>query len=154
MCFMLTPKMSLLAEKLAICTIYRVRTYTVGKVMFVAGISDHTFLRSFLIPIDLSSYRSFPHSQIPFHSCRIFITSHTQICFYALDSFFFLLTVLLVTINMVNSRFYCGICLLRWRVAVKQTFQPYNRRYTSPNEHFEYSYPLIISKSLDFVPIT
>ena len=44
---------------------------------------------------------------------------------------------------------------LRWRVAVKQNFRPYNRRYTSPNEHFEYSYPLnIISdhKTADIPP--
>ena len=25
---------------------------------------------------------------------------------------------------------------------VKRNFRPYNQRYTSPNEHFEYSYPL------------
>ena len=33
--------------------------------------------------------------------------------------------------------------LLRRRVsgAVKRNFRPYNRRYTSPNEHFEYGYP-------------
>ena len=29
------------------------------------------------------------------------------------------------------------------RIAVKQNFRPYIRRYTSPNEKFEYSYPLI-----------
>ena len=28
-----------------------------------------------------------------------------------------------------------------WRVAVKRNFRPYNRGYTSPNEHFEYDYP-------------
>ena len=33
---------------------------------------------------------------------------------------------------------------LRLRFAVKLNFQPYIRRYTSPNENFEYSYPLII----------
>ena len=33
---------------------------------------------------------------------------------------------------------------LRLRVAVKLNFRPYIRRYTSPNENFEYSYPLII----------
>ena len=32
---------------------------------------------------------------------------------------------------------------LRSRVAVKLNFPPYIRRYTSPNENFEYSYPLI-----------
>ena len=31
---------------------------------------------------------------------------------------------------------------LRSRVAVKLNFRPYIRRYTSPNENFEYSYPL------------
>ena len=29
-------------------------------------------------------------------------------------------------------------------VAVKLNFRPYIRRYTSPNENFEYSYPLNI----------
>ena len=29
------------------------------------------------------------------------------------------------------------------RVAVKLNFRPYIRRYTSPNENFEYIYPLI-----------
>ena len=29
------------------------------------------------------------------------------------------------------------------RVAVQLNFRPYIRRYTSPNENFEYSYPLI-----------
>ena len=32
------------------------------------------------------------------------------------------------------------LCL---RVTVKLNFRPYIRRYTSPNENFEYSYPLI-----------
>ena len=32
---------------------------------------------------------------------------------------------------------------LRSRIAVKLNFRPYIRRYTSPNEKFEYSYPLI-----------
>ena len=31
---------------------------------------------------------------------------------------------------------------LRSRVTVKLNFRPYIRRYTSPNENFEYSYPL------------
>ena len=32
---------------------------------------------------------------------------------------------------------------LRWRVAVKKLkFRPYIRRYTSPNDKFQYSYPL------------
>ena len=29
-------------------------------------------------------------------------------------------------------------------VAVKLNFRPYIRRYTSPNENFEYNYPLIL----------
>ena len=33
---------------------------------------------------------------------------------------------------------------LRLHVAVKQNFRPYIRRYTSPNENFEYSYPLSV----------
>ena len=33
---------------------------------------------------------------------------------------------------------------LRLHVAVKLNFRPYIRQYTSPNENFEYSYPLII----------
>ena len=33
---------------------------------------------------------------------------------------------------------------LRSRVAVKLNFRPYIRRYTSPNENFKYSYPLIV----------
>ena len=35
------------------------------------------------------------------------------------------------------------ILLLRLRVVVKLNFRPYIRQYTSPNENFEYSYPLI-----------
>ena len=36
-----------------------------------------------------------------------------------------------------------GNFVLRRRVsgAVKRNFRPYNRRYTSPNEHFEYGHP-------------
>ena len=30
------------------------------------------------------------------------------------------------------------------RVAIKLNFRPYIRRYTSPNENFEYSYPLSV----------
>ena len=43
-----------------------------------------------------------------------------------------------------------GNHVLRRRVsgAVKLNFRPYIRRYTSPNENFEYSYPLISIKSL------
>ena len=33
---------------------------------------------------------------------------------------------------------------LHLRVAVKLNIRPYIRQYTSPNENFEYSYPLII----------
>ena len=33
---------------------------------------------------------------------------------------------------------------IRLRIAVKLNFRPYIQRYTSPNENFEYSYPLII----------
>ena len=33
---------------------------------------------------------------------------------------------------------------LRSRVAVKLNFRPYIQQYTSPNENFEYSYPLIL----------
>ena len=36
------------------------------------------------------------------------------------------------------------VLILRGRVTVKRNFRPYNRRYTSPNEHFEYSYPLTV----------
>ena len=36
------------------------------------------------------------------------------------------------------QNFYLG----RYIVAVKLNFRPYMRRYTSPNENFEYSYPL------------
>ena len=35
--------------------------------------------------------------------------------------------------------------MVRLRVAVKLNFRPYIRRYTSPNENFEYSYPLNLS---------
>ena len=43
----------------------------------------------------------------------------------------------------------------RKRVAIKRNFRPYNRRYTSPNEHFKYSYPLIIfpNFSTEFWPL-
>ena len=40
-----------------------------------------------------------------------------------------------------------GITIL----AVKLNFQPYNRRYTSPNENFEYSYPLNIPSHISNV---
>ena len=32
-------------------------------------------------------------------------------------------------------------------IAVKRNFPPYNRQYTSPNENFEYCYPLNILSS-------
>ena len=45
------------------------------------------------------------------------------------------------------------------RVTVKRNFHPYNRRYTSPNEHFEYGYPhsnalfnIYSSKAQHFAP--
>ena len=45
------------------------------------------------------------------------------------------------------------------RGAVKRNFRPYNRRYTSPNEHFEYGYPhsnalfnIYSSKTQHFAP--
>ena len=40
-------------------------------------------------------------------------------------------------------RYMVGNFVLRRRVsgAVKRNFRPYNRRYTSPNERFEYGYP-------------
>ena len=39
--------------------------------------------------------------------------------------------------------YMAGNLVLRRRVsgAVKRKFRPYNRRYTSPNEYFEYGYP-------------
>ena len=52
--------------------------------------------------------------------------------------------------------FYCSP-----GVAVKLNFRPYNRRYTSPNENFEYSYPLSslvlwerpVFRACDLVPL-
>ena len=44
---------------------------------------------------------------------------------------------------IVGYTFGNHILRLRSRVAVKLDFRPYIRRYTSPNENFEYSYPLI-----------
>ena len=35
---------------------------------------------------------------------------------------------------------------IRSRVAVKLNFRPYIRRYTSPNENFEYIYPLNVQR--------
>ena len=54
-----------------------------------------------------------------------------------------------------------GSFVLRRRVsgAVKRNFRPYNRRYTSPNEHFEYGFPhsnalfnIYSSKAQHFAP--
>ena len=45
---------------------------------------------------------------------------------------------------IVGYTFGNHVLRLRVRVAVKQNFRPYIRRYTSPNENFEYSYPLNI----------
>ena len=50
--------------------------------------------------------------------------------------------------NFHLGRYFVGytfgnhVLRLRLRVAVKLNFRPYIRRYTSPNENFEYSYPL------------
>ena len=43
---------------------------------------------------------------------------------------------------IVGYTFGNHVLRLRLRVAVKLNFRPYIRRYTSPNENFEYSYPL------------
>ena len=43
---------------------------------------------------------------------------------------------------IVGYTFGNHVLPLRLRVAVKLNFQPYIRRYTSPNENFEYSYHL------------
>ena len=40
------------------------------------------------------------------------------------------------------------ILRLRLRFTIKLNFRPYMRRYTSPNESFEYSYPLTIFSSI------
>ena len=45
---------------------------------------------------------------------------------------------------LVGYTFRNHVLRLRLRVAVKLNFRPYIRRYTSPNENFEYSYPLSI----------
>ena len=42
---------------------------------------------------------------------------------------------------------------LRLLVTVKLNFRPYVRRYTSPNENFEYSYPLSIQRIKCHVPL-
>ena len=44
---------------------------------------------------------------------------------------------------IVGYTFGNHVLRLPLRVAVKLNFRPYIRRYTSPNENFEYSYPLI-----------
>ena len=43
---------------------------------------------------------------------------------------------------IVGYTFGNHVLWLRLRVAVKLNYRPYIRRYTSPNENFEYSYPL------------
>ena len=54
-----------------------------------------------------------------------------------------------------------GNFVLWWRVgrAIKHNFRPYNRRYTSPNDNFEYGYPhsnalnnIYLSKTQYFAP--
>ena len=49
---------------------------------------------------------------------------------------------------MVGYTFGNHVLRLRLRVAVKLNFQ----RYTSPNENFEYSYPLIANHISDDIP--
>ena len=46
---------------------------------------------------------------------------------------------------IVGYTFGNHVLRLRLLVAVKLNFRPYIRRYTSPNENFEYSYPLNMS---------
>ena len=45
---------------------------------------------------------------------------------------------------IVGYTFGNHVLWIRLHVAVKLNFRPYIRRYTSPNENFEYSYPLNI----------
>ena len=45
---------------------------------------------------------------------------------------------------IVGYTFGNHVLRLRLRVAVKLNFRPFIRRYTSPNEKFEYSYPLTL----------
>ena len=45
---------------------------------------------------------------------------------------------------IVGYTFGNHVLRLRAGVAVKLNFRPYIQKYTSPNENFEYSYPLII----------
>ena len=65
--------------------------------------------------------------------------------------------------NVHSGRYIVGYMVgnfvLRWRVAIKRNFRPYNWRYTSPNEHFEYGYPhsnalsnIYLSKAQHFAP--
>ena len=49
---------------------------------------------------------------------------------------------LFVWVYIVGWTFGNHVLRLRSRVAVKLNFRTYIRRYTSPNENFEYSYPL------------
>ena len=48
----------------------------------------------------------------------------------------------------LNFRPYIRRYTSRLRVAVKLNFRAYIRRYTSPNENFEYSYPLNVVSSI------
>ena len=52
---------------------------------------------------------------------------------------------------IVGYTFGNHVLRLRSRVAVKLNFRPYIRRYTSPNENFEYSYPLIVGLDGRFI---
>ena len=44
-------------------------------------------------------------------------------------------------IGYMVENFVLWLC---WHIAVKRNFQSFKWRYTSPNEHFEYSYPLSV----------
>ena len=52
---------------------------------------------------------------------------------------------------IVGYTFGNHVLRFRSRVAVKLNFRPYIRRYTSPNEKYEYSYPLIMHKPLSSI---
>ena len=54
------------------------------------------------------------------------------------------ITIQNFNLGRYNVRYTVGNHVLRLRspVTVKLNFQPYIRQYTSPNENFEYSYPL------------
>ena len=46
--------------------------------------------------------------------------------------------------NIIGYTFGNHVLRLHIHVTIKLNFRPYIREYTSPNENFEYSYPLII----------